>query len=135
MAARHLIDFARNHRGEPYEVAHFLIAAVANYDEHELNRVKTFNVQLARHIIRRRLVHWTTHGWGGGSKIPGDAELFAQFARLVLARDDPKLRTKCQEEVGRGKDPIPEDKLVPQDVDQKFLRAPGMFNSSRGERR
>lgn len=73
--------------GGKYTIVDFLVRAISRYDSLELARVKAFNVDLAVHIVRRRLQHWTREGWSVLA-VPGEEELFGRFVTLELAREN-----------------------------------------------
>ncbi|KAM7203390.1 hypothetical protein V8F20_003984 [Naviculisporaceae sp. PSN 640] len=127
MAAKACIEFDKTPWGRPYEVGHFLIEAVTRFDELELARVKSYNVNLARYIIRNRLKHWANHGWTPDTVVPDEDALFAKFTPPKYARDDPFIRKKCQIEVSRGQEKISEDELPDHEIDEKLLWVPDLL--------
>lgn len=128
MAARESIEFARDRKDKPFEIAHFLKAAISQYDEMEQARIGTYNINLARYIIRRRLIYWTKHGWSPATVVPGEDELFAKFERPAWAREDPNLLLKARTEVTSG-EPIPENELIPRRIQPMFLGAPNLLDT------
>jgi len=66
----------------------YVSQAIEKYDRFERFRVKQYNTHLAIYIARRRLRHWTKHGFHGWpSLVPGDddSELMAQFKEIKTA--------------------------------------------------